>query len=279
MFNFEFEDQLTEGSIIWRYVSADTFLRMLESSSIYLPTAANYEDTDLNEGRFTERYVNVVRNWVRHNGPTDITEEEEVKIEISYLLAAREASYISCWTYRENEDEQMWNSFGDSKRGIAIKTTLGKVWDEFEEYCDNNVPYDLVIGLIEYDRINMHRHIHSENIHNYHLPLFFLDGGEESFKNEQECRLILYDPMEVTDISSNLLTEGLVRSQGSLVLTESSRVRFSRQQSRGLATPVNLENFLLEIRFGSEMEESTRASIVEKLEIAQIAHLCRESVF
>jgi hypothetical protein len=36
----------------------------------------------------------------------------------------------------------------------------------------------LTMGLIEYDRMNMHKHISAETIFDYHLPLFFLDGGQ-----------------------------------------------------------------------------------------------------
>lgn len=275
--NEEANDHMTNGRIVWRYLPADRFLQMISDGTIYLPTAAKYEGTDLNEGRFTDTYVRVVRNWVKQFEQTDITEDEEVALFLSRLLAAREASYISCWTARDNEDEDMWQTFGDQKKGIALKSTIGKVCDEFYDYCDNNEPIDLSMGLIEYDRMRMHAHLSVETIHDCHLPLFFLDGGQKNYIHEQEYRFIIYNPEEVSDIASDLLTEESIRLEGSIKLSDQYRQRISGSLGGGLSVPVNLEKLLLEIRFGSEMDSSMKEEIKKNLLAMQIAVQCQNS--
>jgi hypothetical protein len=275
--NEDAESHMTNGRTIWRYISADTFFRILNSESIFLPTAINYEDTDLNEGRFTDTYVKVVRNWVSQYEHPETSEDEEIAMHLSKLLAAREVSYISCWTVRDYEDEQMWETFGDGKRGVALKSTIGKICDEFYDHCDENEPVDLTMGLIEYDRMNMHKHISAETIFDYHLPLFFLDGGQRSFIHEREFRFIIYDPAEVDDLSSDILTADEVVLGGTIQLSKKYRERISSNLGKGISVPINLENFLLEIHFGSAMDAGTKDKIRKKLMELQLTITCHES--
>ena len=275
--NEDAEEHMTNGRTVWRYISAERFLQIVENSSIFLPTASFYEDTDLNEGRFSDTYVRVVRNWVRQFEHPDTTEDEEIAIYLSKLLAAREVSYISCWTVRDREDEQMWQTFGDQKRGVALRTTIGKICDEFYDYCSDNEPVDLGMGLIEYDRMNMHTRVSVETIHDYHLPLFFLDGGARSFRHEQEYRFIIYNPEDVGELSSDLLTQGDIQIGGAIRLTDQYRNRITGSLGTGLSVPVDLENFLLEVRLGSAMAPDVKESIRNKLMERQLAITCRDS--
>lgn len=248
---------------LWRYMSAEKFLSMLENNSIYLPTAHKYETSDYNEGKFTERYVNVVRNFVKYSRneikieegddyKEYISEDEEVEQYLARVLAARESSFISCWTMHDNENKKLWECFGANNSGVVIKSTISLISEELYKFCDENdesEPYSFDGGPVIYNRMDMHSHLSFENISDCMLPLFFLD--ENGFEHENEYRFILYNPSEIDELSDELINS--INLEGTVQLSMSYRDRVATIIGNVKSVPVDLNNLILEVRCGSAM--------------------------
>jgi len=92
----------THGSTIWRYMRFRPFAKVLEDKALYLPNAYTYEDTDVNEGRFGQRYVDVLRRAYvlacvqTGMSPTAAKREAQVNLgaHCALLKAYRQWSYI-----------------------------------------------------------------------------------------------------------------------------------------------------------------------------------------
>lgn len=258
---------------VWRYIPAASFLAMLENESIVLPTAHKYEPSDYNEGRFTDQYVKVVRNFVKYlnkdrdvQEPVYISEDEEVENYLSSVLASREASFISCWTLKEAEDERLWIIFAQDKTGVLLRSTISKIHEEFGNFCDDNPSLKIDSNLIMYERSNMHSHVDQNSVYDSLLPLFFLNSGEESFIHESEYRFIIYDENKIEEISEKLILDKSINLCGSIQLSQTYRDRTNSIKGDILKVPVNLENLLIDVRFGSAMKESMRVSILKKMD-------------
>jgi hypothetical protein len=102
-------------------------------------------------------------------------------------------------------------------------------------------------------------------------------GRQRSFIHEREFRFIIYDPAEVDDLSSDILTADEVVLGGTIQLSKKYRERISSNLGKGISVPINLENFLLEIHFGSAMDAGTKDKIRKKLMELQLTITCHES--
>jgi len=165
-------DGITEGTTIWRYMSVGRLRRMVKTGDLYLPNAYEFEDTDVNEGRITNNYLNTMRQAFRldhseylgkHSDRREIEREAEddLRAACARLRAMRRWCFISCWTFRENENAKMWKVFGDDGKGVVLKSTVGLVGEQIERARQAHLGDDslLISNKISYDRQVCHLRI------------------------------------------------------------------------------------------------------------------------
>ncbi|MBS1972327.1 MAG: DUF2971 domain-containing protein [Bdellovibrionales bacterium] len=263
---------ITNNKTILRYMPADKVIYLLRYKKLYLPTAVKYEDSDLNEARFSRSYVNVVRNWFRKSFKDDDSTDLFFTSTISNLLAAREVSFISCWTHKDKEDAKLWEYFANDFSGVAIYSTIQKVNEELFNFCEENSPFDVRSNAVTYDRENAHTYIDGANeVDDYHLPFFFLDGDSDpdtDFEHEQEYRFILYNAEELQKTSERLFVTDSVSFDGNHINISKFRRRVNTKKQRGksIKVPVDLSNLLIKISLGSRISKKNEKIIRRLIE-------------
>ena len=102
---------------MWRYMSLNNLIRLLESKSLYFTRADQFSD----KHEFTLPASTVKKLHEQHSDQ-DITEAEKV------IEQFRDETFVSCWTIKTAESYPLWKIYlGDSKHGVAIKTKAGKL--------------------------------------------------------------------------------------------------------------------------------------------------------
>jgi len=98
---------------IWRYMDFWKFLNLLETSSLYFPSAENLGDN--REGQFP----NEVYEMMLKEDPGYY-----MFLKNELLNRIKKQTLISSWTYHDNESFAMWKMYAKDKLGIAIKSDL-----------------------------------------------------------------------------------------------------------------------------------------------------------
>jgi hypothetical protein len=246
----------TDGSTIWRYMSVWSFSKLVKESSLYLPNAYAYEETDINEGRFGRSYVDVLRRaYALDQDPDEPATaarqqaEEELANHCTLLKAYRRHSYISCWTLREKVSDTMWDSFCPDGEGVAIKSTVGAVYENLER---GSAAYFGASGSlltdhpIVYDREKAHLRLDRLSMLNMLLPLFALDGGADTYKHEREYRFVVTDYDGVGD---GIQEYAGTPSGPTLVDRDGAVVRTGKHpKCDGVQIPIDLTRMAFEVR-------------------------------
>jgi hypothetical protein len=282
---------MDDDSTLTRYIALDKFYYLLRKRVLSLPVALAFEKTDVNEGRFTTRYVRKMRDIqdslrreqaVRGTHSADefgsnlasISDyvDEELSVAIAWAVAARENAYVSCWTRNEGEHAKMWDFFGDGGRGVAIRSTIRKVrnslenvMDPYSRVYDDGERLDLVEGEIFYARQKLDRWLDERNIEQAHLlPLFFLDGGPGSFEHEEEYRFVAYDLSEISEAAADILNGG-VEVRGNIVDSLAQRRKAIGFLDRHVNVTVNLDFLMTEILLGPAMQPSVAKTVEQEI--------------
>lgn len=153
------------NEIVWRYLSYERFIQLLESSSIYLARIDMF--SDFREGSQTNTAIEISAQTMRHFkldmsnlGPDALKEQvidqEEAKQMASLAagighMSTQNSFYANCWNLSPNESNLMWRAYGTpavkdkSKFKVAIKTTafdlLSSLKLENEQYLYGKVSY------------------------------------------------------------------------------------------------------------------------------------------
>jgi len=104
---------------LWRYVDLYRYLDLLQSAELHLTRADQMEDRW--EGSYSA--VNVAAR------PTVYAENWEAMSQQSGLLYrfGRTHIYLNCWYMGAHESYAMWKLYGSAGKGVAIKTTTGRL--------------------------------------------------------------------------------------------------------------------------------------------------------
>lgn len=125
-----------------------------------------------------------------------------------YFSNIRERYYGQCWTLNIEETDALWRIYSSEKKGVRVKTTIGKLWDS---YYNPNYKWAMVafyIGKIQYDTLDEIKSF-LENPDN--LDMIFDASGVGSiqtllikrmeFKHENEIRLVYAANTETDDMA------------------------------------------------------------------------------
>jgi hypothetical protein len=162
-------DWVHGNTIIWRYLSLDKLIRLLDSKSLYFTKADQFSD----KHEFT--LPASTTKMLREQYPKQAIIEAEESIE-----KYRNETFVSCWTMKLEESYHLWKIYlGDSKHGVAIKTTAGKLRQSLKKENKNKQV------KMYHVRVKYSNFIKPDNL-NY---IQIASTKKEFYKGEDEARL------------------------------------------------------------------------------------------
>lgn len=159
-------DNVPDNIVIWRYMSLEKFLSLIENEELYFCRADLFED--------------------KHEATLPIIDKknfyysEENK---NYWENERKRHFVNCWIESPHELSLMWTAY--AKNGIAIKSSVGNLKSSFNDSSENI--YLSRVKYIDYD---------NESSQDTYAPLNVLKlvfTKRSLFKQENEIRLLHSD--------------------------------------------------------------------------------------
>lgn len=151
---------------IWRYLDFTKFISMLDTKSIFFPTASSFSDKF--EGAYSQGNREIRELLAKSKHSPGITPEDMAKL--------KEEVGISCWHANEYESAAMWELYSKSSESVCIQTTYEKL-----SLCLGGVAE---IGMVQYvDYVN--------DIIPEHDPYLAFFHKRKSFQHENELRAIV----------------------------------------------------------------------------------------
>jgi hypothetical protein len=126
---------------IWRYVSLEKLLSMLQARQLFFASLDRFEDQ--HEGVYPEAvwqsFVKPIyeRLAVEKEGKLRLTEDELRRLP-------RKLFYVNCWYVNQHDSNAMWDLYS-GRAGVAIKSTVGRLTT-----CISAIRMDLKVGLVRY---------------------------------------------------------------------------------------------------------------------------------
>ena len=127
-----------DWNTLWRYMSLEKFVNMLETKSLFFTRADKFEDPF--EGFTPPALVESYRKSVKRV----ILDESFTEVLIKISENSRKYVMCNCWHQNEEESMAMWEKYHMRNGGIAIKTTV----QDLKNSLLNR--FDVFIGEIEY---------------------------------------------------------------------------------------------------------------------------------
>ncbi len=165
--HFRLVSDLADDTKIYRYMSLESFISMMESEKILFTKISEWDDP-----------------WEAFGSKLPLFNEGK---PVERLYSACEELFCQCWTLLA-ESDAMWRIYSTQKTGIQISTSLRKF--RLLKNAKACVISKIVYGSSEYDLL-----IKSEAIK---MPFADALVKRDAFAHEQEVRVMVYGP-DVTD--------------------------------------------------------------------------------
>lgn len=142
---------LDPSTVIWRYMTLDKLIDLLESKALYFTSLLKYARTDPFEGLPPQLILKKMYEVHQASAKQVLDLIPEKDRADNFDLFVRNAKTIfksqvvNCWYANADESEAMWKIYGENHKGIAIRTTVGGL--------QNALPQDdarIKIGAVSY---------------------------------------------------------------------------------------------------------------------------------
>ncbi|WP_279146604.1 DUF2971 domain-containing protein [Photobacterium carnosum] len=210
-------------------MSLDKLVDLLANNHLYFTPLASYEKSDpfegyapkviidglMNVAKSRHQQIQLMYEKVKHLKGFDIGHLESIgsaiddfiPLIVSDFKSNVQATAVNCWHANDFESEAMWKLYSDQGKGIAIKTTVGRVADSINA-CEQK--YQISFGKVKYLDF-LDPELRSEDCFgedNILMPLL----KRASFAHEKEVRLFIspvYDSENTEDpIAKNIKIDG-----------------------------------------------------------------------
>jgi hypothetical protein len=248
-------------------MSIDTFNRCISDGTIYLPTVKEYAKMDdPNEGKFNLQIIKALLHlykYLDHPNPTKAAFEK-----LAHFADARNNTFVSCWTERFSEDHAMWKYFGENHTGIAIRSDVSLVSEQFFEYQEDNSEFEFCMGPIRYDRENMHKYVNLDIVEWTCFSHFFLSGGSDNFIHEREIRYALtkgYDSRAIKLNNYFDMAKEILKILNTFIRPK--RMHLSKNlRGSGLTIPFDFSRVIKDFKFGKNTSQEDKDKIKRTIE-------------
>ena len=211
--------------VLWRYMSSDKLMYLLNESAIFFPSVLQLRTTsnDPLEGRHMP-FVENIRSEVIDSTPNLLS-----AVDLTYDLM-ESAVFINSWYIGTNESKQMWETFiKKGEHGVVIKSTLSKLLKSL-----NNSKIPITPSIVQYETSKANK-LESVDIMS---PYFFKSAG---YEYESEMRLMAIDlshlPNGVAGIAIKVSLQDLIDE----IILSSLTPDGLEAEYRSLVTKLNLE--------------------------------------
>ena len=214
---------LNDDMILWRYMSLDKFVNLLDDGGVYFSPLDSYMNSDPYEGfppavaikemySASDLYYKEVTDYVcslESSGQPKTPEFFGAIRKAKDHLATRSAvfrklfnfiskgSLVSCWYYSEHQSEAMWKLYSDQGKGVAVKTTVGKLKRALESAISTERQTKIFIGKVRYLDFSDPKLAPSDCMVDGHImPLL----KRISYSHENEVRAFLCPDLDVTNL-------------------------------------------------------------------------------
>ena len=170
---WQFLDPMDTEIVLWRYIDSYKLESMMSDESLHFARAETFLDDSEGYDPQGDRIL------FPHPDPAKSSEDERVTVADLQKWTSK-MLHVLCWNRQECESRRMWKSYLDRSNGVAIQTTVGRLWNSLRN------PLNVGIGAVEY--------------YGPDLQLFGTDAAvmkfffkREKFKFENEVRAIWSD--------------------------------------------------------------------------------------
>ena len=199
-----------DKNTLWRYMSFEKFVDILNTESLFYTRAYKFEDTF--EGVIPRPIMDAYQKALSHHAP-----EEHRPGVMKIIKIWRKHVMCNCWHQNREESKEMWDNYGANNDSVAIKTTMGKIKNSL-----SGTDFDAFIGKIKYlsQRTYEENYTHNflEGIENglelykkwTYFPYFY---KRKQFEYEREVRIIIdIDPF-IEDVLRNQPAEAILDTE------------------------------------------------------------------
>lgn len=201
-------ENLDDNTVLWRYMSLDKLVDLLANNHLYFTPLVSFEKSDPFEGYAPKVVIDGLMNVVKqrhqkmqstyetlkqlkggdigHHESIDSILDNFIPQSVSGFKSIAQATSVNCWHANNFESEAMWKLYSDQGKGIAIKTTVGRVVDSINA-CEQK--HQISFGKVKYldfldPELTFEDCFGEDNIL---MPLL----KRASFAHEQEVRLFI----------------------------------------------------------------------------------------
>ena len=196
-------ENYSNSQTIWRYMDFTKFLSMLQYQALFFCTCAKMQEMDPFEGRYPRKNLEKLE-----------LETNFRRLPTKYVVKANDYRdsflqnvSINCWHANNTENAEMWRVYLSSQEGIAIKSSIRRLKDAFNDNQEDVIYIgDIKYNNYEFDKINININEYLQDIEDlvdrkvnnnseifnilseYYFPLIM--SKRKEFAYGQEIRLV-----------------------------------------------------------------------------------------
>jgi hypothetical protein len=179
-----------ENDVIWRYLSLDKFISLLERKSLFFCRADRFSDPfegSLPKKEADYRIISQENGFRFYGQPFNKEKaDDNIKATAEMHKNLKRATVINCWHINEHESDGMWQLYLKSNEGVSIKSSVKRIINAFEKTSEGI--YISKVRYIDYDKdIWYHETEYPNRSYNTITP--FVHKRIE-FNHETEMRLL-----------------------------------------------------------------------------------------
>ncbi|WP_046072514.1 DUF2971 domain-containing protein [Pseudomonas synxantha] len=214
---------LNDDMILWRYMSLDKFVNLLDDGGVYFSPLDSYMTSDPYEGFPPAVAIKamysasdpVYKNVFDLLSSLESAADEKTPEFLGAIrkakdhLATRSAVFrkvfnslskgtlVSCWYHSEYQSEAMWKLYSDQGKGVAVKTTIGKLRVALESAIATERQTKIFLGKVKYLDYSDAAIAPSDCVVDGHImPLL----KRVSYSHENEVRAFLCPDLDVNNL-------------------------------------------------------------------------------
>ncbi|HEY8889008.1 MAG TPA: hypothetical protein VIM70_01950 [Clostridium sp.] len=160
----EDDNLFTDTTVIWRYMNLESFINLISYKTLSFYRYDKLKSLDPYEGANSKfeleqrDFAEAINDEIAEkSGDSSLKSTQFSRYSHNKMLEIRKKQYfINCWHINDCESVAMWDSFTNSKTGIAIKTTVGKLKRTINNRPTNS-NYDFKYGKVNYVELNSYK--------------------------------------------------------------------------------------------------------------------------
>ncbi len=196
--------------IIWRYISLEKLVDLLESKTLYFSSLESLWKIDPFEGFFPSAALELLRKIhteqieeIEYTMSIVTKNLESKKNEINSLISMSKEKIsedikkiigsiaVNCWHINNHESEGMWKIYSEAGKGLAIRTKFSSLFNSLELKHND--------GIISFGKVK-----YIDFLDNTLKPIDYMTEGKNlytpllkriSYEHEKEVRAIIRPPI------------------------------------------------------------------------------------